>query len=246
MYQNETYDETDLREIFKILHKHIKLLIIAPIIFAIIGATISIYLIKPVYEASTTIIVRQEKQSNEEMNISDVNLSKSLIYTYAEMAMSMTVLDMTRKELGLESLNPNSIAVSPVKDTQILRVSVQNTDKQLSMDIANTLVEQFTTEVLRITKTDNVAVVDYAVLPSNPIKPSKVLNALIAGIIGEVLAILMIFISEYLDSSIKTEKDIEKYLEIPVIGIIPNSNTGGKLNGKLKNEQSKLSYDRSL
>lgn len=247
MYENEVYDEIDLREIFQILHKHIKSLIIVPIIFAIIGAAVSIYLIKPVYEASTTIIVRQEKDSNEEINIGDVNLSKSLVYTYAEMAKSRTVIDTTRDELGLESLSSNSITVSPVKDTQILRVSVQNTDKKLAMDIANTLVSKFTSEIVRITKTDNVAVVDYAVIPSNPIKPNKVMNTLIAAILGEMLVVLIIFLAEYLDNSIKTEKDIEKYLGIPVIGAIPNSNTGGKTShGKHRKKQSKLSYDRSI
>lgn len=248
MYENEEYDVIELREIFLILKKHLKLLIIVPIIFAIVGALISIYLINPVYEASTTLIVRQNKDSNEEINITDVNLSKSLVYTYAEMAKSNTVLENTRNSLGLNELKGDSIKVSPVKDTQILKVSVQNTSPQLSMDIANTLVEEFTVEIVRITKTDNVAVVDYATLPLSPIKPNKVMNTAIAAVLGEMIVLMIIFLKEYLDNTIKSEKDIEKYLGISVIGTIPNFNQGGeKTYGKVQNKRrSEVSHSRSV
>lgn len=247
MYE-EAYDEIDLREIFQILMKHIKWIIIIPIIFAIIGALISIYIIDPVYESSTTIIVRQNKDSNEAISIGDVNLSKSLVYTYAEMAKSNTVLENTRVELGLNDLNINSITVSPVKDTQILKITVQNTNPQLAMVIANTLVENFTDEIIRITSTDNVAVIDYAKLPEEPIKPSKLLNTAIAAVLGGMLTVLVIFIREYLDNTLKTERDIEKYLGIPTIGTIPNFNQGGKQTyGKVFNKkQSEVTYSRGV
>jgi len=228
MYEDVEYDVIELKEIFQIIKKHIKSIIIVPIIFAILGAAISIYLINPVYEASTTLMVRQNKDSNEEIDIGDVNLSKSLIYTYAEMAKSNTILENTRKSLNLVELNSKSITVSPVKDTQILKVAVENTNPQIAMDIANTLVEEFTLEIIRITKTDNVAVVDYAKMPENPIKPNKIMNTAIAAILGEMIVLLIIFLVEYLDNTIKTEKDIEKYLGISIIGTIPNFNQGGK------------------
>lgn len=248
MYENEDYDVIDLREIFQILKKYILLLIIFPIVFAIAGALISIYLIDPVYEASTTLIVRQNKESNEEINITDVNLSKSLVYTYAEMAKSNTVLQNTRNSLNLIELDGKTITVSPVKDTQILKVAVQNTSPQLAMEIANTLVEEFTVEIVRITKTDNVAVVDYATLPENPIKPNKIMNTAISAILGEMILVMIIFLKEYLDNTIKTEKDIEKYLDVPVIGTIPNFNQGGKqAYGKVQSKRgSEVSHSRSL
>ncbi len=238
MYEDEEYDVIELKEIFQILRKHLKLIIIFPIIFAIIGAVISIYFIAPVYEASTTIMVIENKINNEEINIGDVNLSKSLIYTYAEMAKSRTIIENTRESLELMELDSNSITVSPVKDTQILKVAVDNTNPQTAMDIANALVEEFTLEIVRITKTDNVAIVDYATLPVEPIKPNKVMNTAIAAILGEMIVMLIIFLMEYLDNTIKTEKDIEKYLGISVIGTIPNFYQGGKQeNGKFHSKR---------
>jgi capsular polysaccharide biosynthesis protein len=248
MYQDVEYDVIELKEIFQIIKKHIKSIIIVPIIFAILGAVISIYLIKPVYEASTTLMVRQNKGSNEEIDIGDVNLSKSLIYTYAEMAKSNTILENTRKSLNLEELNSKSITILPVKDTQILKVAVENTNPQIAMDIANTLVEEFTFEIIRITKTDNVAVVDYAKMPENPIKPNKIMNTAITAMLGEMIILLIIFLVEYLDNTIKTEKDIEKYLGITVIGIIPNFDQGGKQSyGKIHSKRlSEIADNGSL
>lgn len=241
MYENEEYEVIELRDIIQIVKKHIKLLIIVPMVFALIGALVSFYLIDPVYESSTTLIVNQSKDSGEAINKSDVDLGKSLIYTYAEMAKSNTVLDNTKEALKLSKLDGKTISVSPVKDTQILKIAVQNIDPQLAMDIANTLVEEFTLEITRITKIENVAVVDYARLPENPIKPNKLMNTVIAGILGEMIILLIVFLLEYLDNTLKTEKDIEKYLGISVIGTIPNFNQGskqayGKVHGKRGSE----------
>lgn len=241
MYENEDYEVIELRDIIQIVKKYYKLLLIVPVVFALIGALISIYFIKPVFEASTTLIVSQSNDTGEAINKGDVDLGKSLIYTYAEMAKSNTVLDNTKAKLGIGELNGSSISVSPVKDTQILKIAVQNINPALATDIANTLVEEFTLEISRITKTENVAVVDFAKVPKSPIKPNKVMNTLIAGILGEMLILLAVFLKEYLDNTLKTEKDIERYLGISVIGTIPNFNQGGKqtdgkIHGKKESE----------
>lgn len=227
MNENQEYEVIELREIIQIVKKYIKLLIVVPLIFAIIGAVISIYFIDPVYESSTTLIVSQS-YSGQAINKGDVDLSKSLIYTYAEMAKSNTVLENTKETLKLGVLESNTISVSPVKDTQILKIAVQNIDPKLATDIANTLVVEFTDEISRITQTENVSVVDFAKIPKNPIKPNKLMNTVIAGILGEMLILLIVFLKEYLDNTLKTEKDIERYLGISVIGSIPNFNQGSK------------------
>jgi capsular polysaccharide biosynthesis protein len=227
MYEEE-FNEIDLREIFQIVRKYLALLIIIPIIFAVIGALVSIFIIKPIYESSTTLIVREDKDIEEEISKSDVDLSKSLIYTYAEMAISNTVLENTAKNLDIDKLNSKSITVSPVRDTQILKVAVQNNDPVLARDIADTLVEEFTLEIHRITKTNNVAVVDYARLPQEPVKPNVIMNTAISGVLGAMLIFFIVFLREYLDNTVKTEKDIENLLGLSVIGAVPNFSQGGK------------------
>ncbi len=224
---DSNHDLIELREIVQIVKENIKLIVIFPIIFAIIGALISIYLIDDVYESSTTIMVRQNKSTDKIMNIVDVNLSKSLVYTYAEMAKSNMVIENAKKELNFNKLNSNSIKVTHVNNTQILKMSVKNTNPQLVVNIADALAEKFTMEITRIIGTDNVAVIDYAWFPKNLVKPNKMLNTVFCAILGEMMILFIIFIREYFNNTIKSEKDIERYIKMPAIGTIPNFKQGG-------------------
>ena len=73
-----------------------------------------------------------------------------------------------------------------------------------------------------------MAVVDYAVVPAAPVKPDKMMNTVIAAVLGEILIVMLIFLREYMDKTVKTERDIEKYVGVPVIGSIPNFNQRSK------------------
>ena len=62
---------------------------------------------------------------------------------------------------------------------------------------------------------------DRAIVPINPISPNKKLNLAIAFFLGLMISVGIVFLLEYLDSTIKTESDVEKYLDLPVLGVIP-------------------------
>lgn len=226
--ESEGQYTVDIRDILNILMKRIKLLIIVPLLFSIVGWLVSMYLINPVYEAATTLIVWQNKDSTIALSQGDINLSKGLIYTYAEIAKSTNVFENTKEALNINEFNKQAITITPVEDTQIIKVKVQNEDAELAMNVANTLADKFADEVLRITSIDNVAVVDFAKIPKNPVVPNIVLNTVISGMVGEMILLLIIFFIEYFDNTIKTESDIEKYLKTSLLGTIPNFSVGEK------------------
>ena len=62
---------------------------------------------------------------------------------------------------------------------------------------------------------------DKAVLSDKPVKPNKKLNIAIAFFIGRMASDGLVFVLEYLDRTIKTEEEVEKYLDLPVIATIP-------------------------
>ncbi len=223
--ENEGQYSIDIRDIIKILMKRIKLLLIVPVLFSIIGCLVSMYLINPVYEAATTLIVWQKKDSTI-LSQGDINLSKSLILTYAEIARSTIVFENTKKALNINELNRQAITITPVEDTQIIKVKVQNEDAEMAMRVANIFAEKFTDEVLRITSTDNVAVVDLAKFPKEPVIPNIALNTVISGMLGEMIILLIVFLIEYFDNTTKTERDIENYLKTSLLGTIPNFSIG--------------------
>jgi len=67
----------------------------------------------------------------------------------------------------------------------------------------------------------DIRIVDAALIPSNPIKPRKRLNLAIAGVLGLMLGIMLVFFMEFLDHSFKSREDVEQYLDLPVLGTIP-------------------------
>ena len=75
--------------------------------------------------------------------------------------------------------------------------------------------------LFRSMKVDCVQVLDEAIVPKLPIKPKLELNMVIAGVFGMMISIFVVFLLEYLDNTIKTPGDIEKYLGLNIIGIIP-------------------------
>ena len=70
----------------------------------------------------------------------------------------------------------------------------------------------------------DIRIIDNALPPDEPIKPNKKLNLAIGGILGLMLGVMLSFFIEYLDNTIKTTEDVERYLGLPVLGIIPKIN----------------------
>ena len=212
----------DLREYFAIIKKRFWIIALLAIISALISGVISFFMLNPVYEAKSTLIVNADKQAETQIVTGDqITVTQKLAVTYGEIIKSRTVLDDVIKNLKLENTYESlsgQITVSPVNDTQIISISVQDTNPQKARDIANEIPKVFEKEAKRITKANDVQVIDKATLPKNPIKPNKVMNV----VLGTMIGLFVVFLIEYLDNKMKTPQDIEKHLGLSVIGVIPN------------------------
>ena len=127
----------DLREYFAIIKKRFWIIALITVIAAVVSGAISFFVLKPVYEAKTTLIVNTEKNEDTQMITGDqFNVTQKLAVTYGEIIKSRAVLDDVIKNLKLDDKYEdlvNNVAVSPVKDTQIISISVQDTNKQKAL-----------------------------------------------------------------------------------------------------------------
>jgi capsular polysaccharide biosynthesis protein len=222
-------EEIEIRQFWQILRKRWILVLVLPVIAALISGLISFYVLKPVYQASTTLIVGEKAsespQSAGEMLDYDVLLAnEKLAKTYGAIAQSRTVVQKVIDDLNLrvkvEELN-KLISVKPVADTELLEIQVNNTSPELAALIANTMVQEFSKAVIDIKNVDSVSIVDKAVIPEKPILPRKILNVLVAFAAGLMTAIGLVFLLESMDNSVKSSEDVEKLLGIPVLSVIP-------------------------
>ncbi|EGW37802.1 Wzz/FepE/Etk N-terminal domain-containing protein [Desulfosporosinus sp. OT] len=227
-------EEIELRQYWDMLRKRWMIVVVLPLIAALTSGIISFFVIKPVYQASTTLIVGKKaaeagQAATQMLDNSVLLANQQLAKTYATIAQSRTVEQSVLNDLNL-ALTVGEldklISINPVKTTEILEIQVSNTDPKLAASIANTMAQEFSKAVIEIKKVDSVSIVDTAVTPDKPVKPNKTLNILIAFVVGLMAAVGLAFLLEYLDNTIKTSEDVEKLLGIPVLGVIPNYQIG--------------------
>lgn len=214
-----------LRELFQVLRKRLWLIVLITIIAATVSAVISFFVLTPVYESKTQILVNQAKSDEQLYNSQTVQTNVQLINTYNDIIKSPAILDKVIKELKLDSSAQSlsgQIQVTNAENSQVAQIVVQDTSAKRATEIANTTASVFKKEVPKIMNVDNVSVLSKATLgeSASPVKPQPLMNIAIAVVVGLMVGVALSFLLEYLDNTLKTEQDIENLLELPVMGVI--------------------------
>jgi len=221
--------ELDLLQIIYIIRKRLVLIILLPLLAAAASAAFSIYIMKPVYEASTTLIVGKKaenldtQQAMQMLNTSVLELNQQLAKTYGVIARSHTVEQKVIDNLKL-NIDPEEfdkkITVNSVDNTEVIEIAVKDQDPVMAAQIANVMAQEFSNSVIEIKKVDVVSLLDRAVAPDNPISPNKQLNTIIGFVLGLMIAMGIALLLEFLDRTFKTSRDVEQVLDLPVLGEI--------------------------
>ncbi|MDR5659936.1 Wzz/FepE/Etk N-terminal domain-containing protein [Serpentinicella sp. ANB-PHB4] len=220
--------ELDLREYIHIIRKRVVMILAITIMAVIASAVVSGYVLDPVYKASTTVMIAKPANSiGGQIELQDLNLNQRLARTYGEIVQSRTVSEEVIRTLRL-SMSPGELtsktSVDLIRDTEFITINVTDKDPANAALIANTTADVFRRHVTRLMQVDNVQVLDRAEVPNNPISPRVKLNIAIAGVLGLMASIFLVFLLEFLDNTIKTPTDVERHLGLNVIGTIPMMN----------------------
>jgi capsular polysaccharide biosynthesis protein len=218
--------ELDLFELWQVIAKRSLLIIFLPLLAAAASAAISIFVLVPQYQASTTLLVMKPTETTQIL-YQDIQVSRQLVDTYREIARSDTVLNKVVANLRLNYNTDtvrNQVDVTSVRNTEIINISATNPNPEVARDIANEVARVFMSEVVDLYKVENVSLIDRAVIPAVPVSPRVQLNVAVAYAVGLMAALGLAFLQEYLDKTIKTPEDVQKHLQLPVLGIIPYVN----------------------
>lgn len=215
-----------LRELFETLRKRLSLIVAITVLATAISGVASYFLIKPIYQASTQILVSQAAAGSiASIAGMSFDADSKYIETYNVIMKSPYILDQVIEELELDTtpgaLN-NSVNVTQQGQSQVVTVSVQHTDPAQSVLVANEIAKVFQREISQLMRIDNIHILSPAELPENPapVKPQPMLNMAIALVVGLMAGVGLAFLLEYLDNTIKNEQDIENVLGLPVLGAI--------------------------
>ncbi|MPQ43426.1 YveK family protein [Clostridium tarantellae] len=213
-------------DIFKAIKKRWKLMVILTVLLTIASGIISFFVIKPQYEGIVKLFIGKEQSSSSEKGYdnNDVMMYQNLIKTYAEVVQTSDLITNAMKNNNINKQTSEILAgltVVPRADTQILEIKFKSGNKEEVVSVLNAISDEFMHKANELVENGNVQVIQKAEIPTSPVSPNKLLNMVIAFILGIMISLGIIFLLEYLDNTFKSRKDVENYFNIPVIGAIP-------------------------
>ncbi|HJA80961.1 MAG TPA: polysaccharide export protein [Candidatus Mediterraneibacter intestinipullorum] len=230
--------EIDLLEIFYALKKRALIIVAVLLAGAVLAGIYTRMMVTPVYRATSTMLVLTKETTLT--SLADLQLGSQLTKDYSMLITSRTVLQEVIDELGVdmryESLK-EAVSINNPSDTRILELSVDNSDPQIAQELVNALANISSEYIGNQMEVVPPKVIEEAIVPEKPISPSMSRNVAMGALAGLVLAVGVVVLMTLMDDSIKSEDDIEKYLGLSTLAIIPDRKD--YISGKTDNRPKK-------
>lgn len=185
----------------------IKNILLIAIIISLLTGLFSFYVIKPIYQTYTTLMIGKPTKSDDGIDYSDVLLFKELVTTFVEIAKSKNVANDVIKNLKLdidyEELK-KKVNINIINETGIIKITVKDKIPAEAVNIAMEYSKVIKEHIYNILKVDNIQIIDIAEYPQKPIVPKPLLYMFISFVIS---IMLLTFLIIYFDSFLLT-KDI--------------------------------------
>ncbi len=237
---NDDSVEVDLLQIFRVIMTRIWVILLSGILTGIIALVITQTLITPMYTSSVKLYVIS-RQSDQTTTLSDIQSSTQLVKDYKVLVTSLPVVDQVITDLGLNIDNNdliNKIECTIETDSRVLAITVTDADPVQAKHIADDLADVFSSRITQIMKIDSVNVIEYGSVAESPASPNVKKNVAIGLLIGILLSTSIIIIKFIADDTIKTSEDVERYLGISTLSLIPL--TREEYNGKKSKRKRRL------
>ena len=228
---DDDYDTIDLLEVLQVVRQHILVIILVTVIAAVAGFGISRFVMVPQYQASALMIVNTRQDTTANVTCDQINSATKLVSTYSIIIKSDTVLQQVINNLGL-SLTYDELKervnVTAVDETQVMQITVQSDNPEWARQVCEQITAISPDVILESVEAGSVKLISQASVTPNPVSPNVMKNTAIAALLGLVVSVGLVVLRELLDNKIKTEDDVRKYLDLPVVGVIPDYDMGGK------------------
>jgi hypothetical protein len=232
---NEGEIQLNIFEILYILKKRILILIFAAIVgFGVFG-TYSYFILQPQYTSTAMLYVFSKETTLT--SLADLQIGSQLTKDYKIIISSRPVLlkviatlnlDITYKELK------KKLTVENPADTRILLLSIVDGDPEMSKQIVDAVAETASAYIGDLMEMVPPKIIEDGEIPQNKTSPHTKKNAALGAALGIMLVVAVTVIQNILDDSIKTEDDVAKYLDVPVLAVLPDKDEDKKINKRRK------------
>ena len=249
---NDNYT-IDIVHIAKALLQRAWLIILTGFLSAVIGFSISAFLITPTYSSSVMLYVNNSSftlgNTSFSISSSEITAAQNLVKTYSEILNNRTTLERVIDKTGVAYTYrelSGMIVARPSNDTEIMKVTVTTTNPYESAKIANGIAEILPVRVSEVIDGASMEVVDSAIPVLEKVAPSITKYTAIGLFLGVFFAVAVIAVSAILDDTIHDEDYILQNYDWPILAKVPNLlNAGNKRYGYYYRYKQKKNYENN-
>lgn len=227
--RNTQNNEIDLIRLLLVLKKHVLLILAVGLLTGLLAGVYTHFKIPAVYSATSNMMITTKETTLA--SIADLNLGVSLTGEYSELITSRTALERVIENLNLEigykSLQ-GRISITNPTNTRILRIKVSYGDPVMAKTLADEIAfvgAEFITEQMDVVPPKVYETSEVPIYKDSPNLQQNVGKGMLAGM-ALVAGILVVL--ELLNDAIQSEEDVQRYLEIPVLAVVPDKGIKAK------------------
>ncbi|MGF2189242.1 YveK family protein [Vagococcus fluvialis] len=216
-----------LQEIFSLFKKKVVFLLSMFFIGIGISAVITFFAITPKYNATSQLIATTQNKENN-LSTDNINSNLMMINTYKDFIKSSVVTEATReqlqKEIGFKGSAEdvkNMISVEQAQSSQMFSIVATSKNMNEAAIVANVVANIFKTEAKDYTDAGKVSIISKAEPSEKPVSPNKKVNLAIGGILGLIIGVGLVLLSQLFDKTVKSVDYVTDTLGVPVLGQIP-------------------------
>ena len=220
----EDEETIDLMELARLLWAHIVQIVAAAVAAALICLLVCMFALTPKYQASINMIVNTRQDNSSTFTSDNFNSAKNLISTYAVIIKGNTVLNEVIDKLDLDMTYTElykMVEVADVDSTQIMKITVTDTDAERAGEIAQTIADIVPDVLVEKGGSRFLQDGERCDHRSQQGVPQTKKYVVLAGLLGAVVVCGILVLAHLLHDTVVDDEDIQKKLGLPVLGLIP-------------------------
>lgn len=194
--------EIDLLRICKALWKKVWAIVLCAVVFGGCMLGYGMYTYIPMYAAQTAMYIgsTEERQfvltdSNGSVSVSNITDARKLVDSCGAMLKTQTVLEEVIRDSGVDRTSAElagMITSKAVNNTELFNVTVTSENPEEAAKIANSIAQILPQKMESINCNYDIFQLDNASVPTAPVPNSIVRNAMVAALLGMILACTVI------------------------------------------------------
>lgn len=222
VYEADDEIEIDLWEIFYALKAKILVILLALVLGGGIATAYSKVILTPKYTSTSMVYILSKETTLT--SLADLQLGSQLTKDYKVLVTSRPVLQEVIDTLVLDmdySGLKGALVLNNPADTRIMSISIEDPDPARAKAIVDSVAEISAKHIGDIMEITPPKIIEDGIVSSVKSSPNTGKNAMMGGLLAAMLVCGLIVLQVILNDTIRTEEDVEKYLRLSVLAVVP-------------------------